>query len=516
MWPSQVFSQPPAHRHEEKIMAVRPKPKTVKSTDQVTEALRVRSRSRRQDLATLSAIEGAGHSRRNDLLIDCTSVLVAIDELKQPARRVRKASTIQVARLRKAMLSLGVVTPAIITFDNELVDGESRIAAAREIGLDRYPCLRLPSHYSEQDVRLLRITLNRTQELGEFELPDLAIELRELRALSAPLDITGFTLPEIDQLCLDDLAAAPEQADLEPERVETPSVRPGDLWILGSHKIVCGDSRDPAVFGRLFGGDEPATFVLTDEPYNLRVADLVTSGAHKEFAMASGEMTRDEFAKFNADWIAACLAHLIDGGLLATFIDWRSVEVVLAEGRAAGLALTNIIVWTKTNAGQGAHWRSQHELLPVFKKGDAPHRNNIELGRHGRHRSNVWSYPGATSMGSDAREGLKTHPTVKPVALLEDALLDVTDHGDIILEPFCGSGSTLIAAEKTGRRCRAVEISPAYVEVTLRRWAALTGQAPTLSETGESFDQVVARRTAEAPAEAKPRVRIKAARSKEN
>ena len=233
--------------------------------------------------------------------------------------------------------------------------------------------------------------------------------------------------------------------------------------------------------------DGPARLVLTDEPYNVRIRGNVTGGPHREFAMASGEMSAAEFLTFNLAWMKAALDHLVDGGLFGTFIDWRGLPTVHAAATQLGLAQLNLIVWAKTNAGMGSLYRSQHELLPLFKKGKGEHLNNIELGRKGRWRSNLWIYPGASSLGSDARKGLQDHPTVKPTAMLADALLDVTARGDIVIDPFLGSGSTLIAAERTGRRCRGVEIDPLYVDVIVRRFEAETGREAILEATGETF-----------------------------
>ena len=253
--------------------------------------------------------------------------------------------------------------------------------------------------------------------------------------------------------------------------------------------------------------------VLTDMPYNCVIQGHVTSGRHDEFAMASGEMTADEFVNFIAGWISTAMDALVDGGVLASFIDWRGVEATLMVGRELGMELLNLVVWAKTNGGMGSLYRSQHELLPLFKLGSSPHVNNVELGKHGRWRSNVWTAPGASSLGSDARAGLKLHPTVKPVVLLEDALLDLSHRDEAVLDPFLGSGSTLIAAEKTGRRCFGIELDPQYVDVAIRRWETLTGDQAVLTETGETFAEVEARR-AEGSAEVKrlpkPRLRIAA------
>jgi DNA modification methylase len=243
-----------------------------------------------------------------------------------------------------------------------------------------------------------------------------------------------------------------------------------------------------------------ARLLLTDEPYNVPVAGHVTGGSHREFLMASGEMTDVEFRAFNAAWIGASLPHLCDGALFGSFIDWRGYPAVMAAALQLGLAAVNLIVWAKTNAGMGSFYRSQHELLPLFKKGKVAHINNIRLGKNGRWRSNVWTYPGASSVSSESRKGLRHHPTVKPVAMLEDALLDMTEREDIVLDPFLGSGSTLIAAEKTGRHCRGVELDPLYVDVILCRYEAITGRSAFLKITGETYAELAERRRCEAEA----------------
>ena len=245
-------------------------------------------------------------------------------------------------------------------------------------------------------------------------------------------------------------------------------------------------------------GSGLARLVLTDTPFNVANVGHVTGNPdHREFAMAHGEMSREEFEAFNHAWMLPVMQYLVDGGLLATFIDWRSVDLIIAAGRALDLALLNLVVWEKSNGGQGSLWRSQHELLPVFKKGEAPHINNVELGRHGRWRSNVWCYPGGSSLGSDSRDGLDFHPTVKPRVLLEDAILDITNRDDIVIDCFAGSGSTLLAAESVGRRCRAVELDGPYCDVIIRRWRQMTGGEVILETTGETFDEVMAQRGAE-------------------
>ena len=217
----------------------------------------------------------------------------------------------------------------------------------------------------------------------------------------------------------------------------------------------------------------------------MKIAGNVTGGAHREFALASGDMSDEEFLTFNIAWIEGALRYLCDGGVFGSFIVWRGLHVVSAVTAKLGLIPHNLIAWAKTNAGMGSLFRSQHELLPLFKTGDAPCINNVQLGKKSRWRSNVWTYPGASSLGSDARRGLREHPSVKPTAMLEDALLDLTHRGDIVIDPFLGSGSTLIAAEATVRIRRGVELDPLYVDVIARRYEAATGEPAVLVSTGE-------------------------------
>ncbi len=468
-----------------------------------------KNRRRRRALMARSVAERQSGPRRNDLSPQLHLVNWPIAKLQSARRKVRVDDAAQITRIRHAIEALGFCSPLLIKSDGEVIDGHQRLEAAKQLALAEVPCVEI-DHLSAVEIRVLRIALNRLPERSEWDFTALTLEFRELLDLGAPVEVAGFDPAELDTLLLDDDPPPHEEGPLEPDGDAAGIAQEGDLWRLGRHLLICGDARDREVYARLFADGRWVQLVLTDVPFNVPIVGHVTGGRHREFAMASGEMSRDEFAAFNAAWIAACLHHLSNGGLLATFIDWRSVELVLAVGRGLGLSLLNLVVWAKENAGMGSTWRSQHELLPVFRHGDAAHRNNVELGRHGRHRSNLWTYPGASTMGSDARKGLKFHPTTKPVALLSDALLDVTDRGDVVLDPFLGSGSTLIAAEKTRRICRAIELDPLYVDVAIRRWRALTGEEPELLDATATHARPPTERQLLLP---KPRIRITARRS---
>jgi DNA modification methylase len=477
-------------------MSANTPPKTTKVTPAVglTAHLKNKSRSRREAQQLLASIGVHAPTRRNDLLPQLNIVYAAIDQIQPAVRRVRRKDAAQTARVLSSIRKFGIVAPILVDQDFRIVHGHAVYEAAREAGLTRIPVIRI-DHLEPSELRLLSIALNRLAETGSWNEDVLRVEVEELLDLGEDIFVAGFETAEVDNLLLiDDDAPAEDEAGLE-DLLSADSVsKPGDIWQLGRHRLLQGDARDPASYARLMAPGELARIVLTDTPYNVPNAGHVTTQArHREFAMARGELSREEFADFIRAWMAASAAHLVDGGLLATFIDWRSIDLVLASGRELGLQLLNIIVWAKSNGGQGSFWRSQHELLPVFKKGTGKHVNNVELGRFGRWRSNLWTYAGASTLGSDARDGLTVHPTVKPRLLLEDALLDVSQRDEIVLEPFAGSGSTLLAAETVGRMCRAIEIDGPYCDVVIKRWQAMAGEDAILERSGETYSQVAQR-----------------------
>ena len=461
------------------------------------EQLKAKGRRGRHETARRATHLAAPRLLRNDVLPDLQLVHLRPDELRSPLRKTRKQNPAHLREIAGAISALGFCDPILIGKDNLVIDGGARLEAAKLHGFDRVPCIQI-SHLTENEQRVLRLVVNRLGEKGEWNLDELKFEFEELIVNDAPIEVSGFTPDEVDQIVLGEADEAVEQGPLAPEADAVAVARLGDVFELGPHRLVCGSATDPETLRRMMQGDAPARLVLTDEPYNVPIAGHVTGGRHREFAMASGEMTDAEFFAFNEKWMSAVLPCLCDGGVCGTFIDWRGLPTVHSAAAKVGLLPLNLIVWAKTNAGMGSLYRSQHELLPLFKNGSAPHVNNVELGKRGRWRSNVWTYPGASSLGSDARRGLKDHPTVKPTAMLEDALLDLTNRGDIVIDPFLGSGSTLIAADKTGRVCRGVELDPLYVDVIVRRYQAATGEPAVLVETGETFEDLTARRAGEA------------------
>jgi DNA modification methylase len=447
----------------------------------LTRPLKAKSRARRETYSAVAQFQPSRPSTRNDLMPELSLEQITVDRLKVSRRTLRKHSPEQLQEIKQAISVLGFCAPLLVGKDNEVIDGEARLEAAHQLGLAEVPVIRV-AHLTDGELRSLRLAVNRLGEKAEWDIDALKLEFEELIILDAPIEILGFAPDEIDQIMLGEAEVGAETGPLAPERSVDPIARPGDIFQLGPHRLICGDATDPATYRALFEGSSncQARLVLTDEPYNVPIAGHVSGGDHREFAMASGEMTASEFLNFNKAWMGAALPHLCDGGLLATFIDWRGLATVHEAALSHALSQLNLIVWAKTNAGQGGHYRSQHELLPLYKKGQEPHINNIKLGKNGRYRSNLWTYPGASSLGSDARRGLKDHPTVKPTAMLEDALLDITHRGDIVIDPFLGSGSTLIAAEKTGRVCYGIEIDPHYVDLICRRFESLTGLSAAL------------------------------------
>jgi DNA modification methylase len=365
------------------------------------------------------------------------------------------------------------------------------------------PTVRL-SHLSEADKRAYVLADNKLAEEAGWDREILAIELQGLIDLGVPVEITGFEIAEID-LRLDEARESRGSAPTEPED-NTPSyaagsstTQAGDMWLLGRHRLICGDAREAAAYQALLQGQK-AQFAFTDPPYNVPIDGHVCGLGrvrHANFAMGCGEMSEAQFTEFLSTVLQLMAANAADGSIHAVCMDWRHMKEILSAGTLAYSELKNVCVWNKHNAGMGTFYRSKHELIFMWKNGTEPHVNNFELGQFGRSRSNVWDYDGVNTLRAERRKELALHPTVKPVMLVADAIRDCSRPGDLVLDPFSGSGTILIAAERTGRSARALEVDPHYVDVAVRRWQSYTGKAATLHGTGETFETVAARRSGE-------------------
>lgn len=420
------------------------------------------------------------------------------------AGNARTHSEKQIAQIAASIRQFGFTNPVLIDEEDGIVAGHGRVAAARQLGLAEVPTIVL-GHLTPAERRAYVIADNRLAELAGWDREILKIEFQALAEmdLDFELEITGFETAELD-LLLDDSAGedAADPADEAPAPEPGPAVsQAGDVWCLGPHRLICGDARDPATYAALMGTDR-ARAVFTDPPYNVKIDGHVCGSGtvkHREFAMASGEMDAAAFTAFLEASLGAMAAVSLDGAIHFTCMDWRHMAELQAAGRKVYSELKNLVVWAKTNGGMGTFYRSRHELIYVWKVGTAPHVNTFGLGETGRYRTNVWDCPGVNSFGANQKD-LALHPTVKPVALVADAIKDVTRRGEIVLDGFGGSGTTLIAAERTGRVARLVELDPIYCDVICRRYAALTGVAPVLEATGELFSAVTEARATEAAA----------------
>lgn len=382
----------------------------------------------------------------------------------------------QVAKIRESIREFGFINPVLLDENLEIIAGHGRVAAAQCAGMTEVPAIIL-SHLTEAQKRAYRIADNKLTELGKWSIELLNLEFSELSNLDLDfnLEITGFETAEID-LILDGDGTSDPKADTVPTLTdEDRRCHRGDIWKLGRHTIVCGDALIAESYAAIMG-DDRAQMVLTDAPYNVKVKNIGSMGKikHDEFAMASGEMTPAEFTEFLTTFMRHAKEYSVNSALHYLFMDWKHVGEITTAGAAVYDDFKNICVWNKTNGGMGSLYRSKHELCFIYKSGTAPHINNIELGAHGRYRTNVWDYAGANAFGA-GKDNLKLHPTVKPVAMLRDAILDVTRRGDIVLDCFLGSGSTLIACELTGRICRGIELEEKYCDITIKRFETLTG-----------------------------------------
>jgi DNA modification methylase len=421
-----------------------------------------------------------------------------IVELKLDQTNPRLHSPRQIKQIARSIETFGFNVPVLVDGRLKVIAGHGRVMACQLLEWTEVPTICL-DHLSEAQAKAFMIADNRLSENSVWDDRLLAEQLKELSILDLDfsLEVTGFEMGEID-LRIEGLNSPPEgddPADALPESQAGPPVtRPGDLWLLGPHRVLCASALEDNSYAMLMQG-EKAAMAFVDPPYNLKIAGHVSGlGAihHREFAMAAGEMSEAEFTAFLSLVCSFLARHSADGSLHFICMDWRHMDEMLAAGRQAYSELKNLCIWVKDNGGMGSLYRSQHELVFVFKHGRGPHSNNIRLGQFGRNRSNVWRYPGANSFARHTDEGnlLVVHPCVKPVAMVADAILDCTARGEIVLDAFLGSGTTVMAAQRVGRRCYGFELDELYIDTIIRRWQVFSGDDARHVSSGRSFKEI--------------------------
>jgi DNA modification methylase len=426
--------------------------------------------------------------------------------LKTNPRNARTHSKKQIRQIADSIVAFGFVVPLVVDESSTILLGHGRLAAAILLGLSKVPVIVLEG-LSEAKKRALLLADNKIADNAGWNRELLAVELPELAELlideDLDISITGFEPVEIDQIATDFEEDTSDPADtIESEWLAGSVVsKPGDIWKLGEHRLSCGDARDAGDIDRLMSGKR-AAMVFLDPPYDVQVRSVVGRGRikHAEFAMASGEMSPSEFTAFLEEALgnAARVSH--NGAIHYVCMSWRHVAELIEAGREVYNAMLNLAVWVKSNAGQGSFYRSQHELICVFRVGNAPHLNNVELGRHGRSRSNVWHYAGVNTFRAGRMDELAAHPTVKPITMVADAMKDCTRRGDIVLDTFAGAGTTMLAAERVGRRAYSLELEPKYVDVAICRWQAFTRSDALHADTGRTFAEMAGDRKDAQPA----------------
>ncbi len=416
--------------------------------------------------------------------------------LKPWPKNPRHHSDKQLFKLKASIKEFGFTVPVLIDEEDVILSGHGRIQAAKELGLASVPT-RVLCGLTTPQKRAYVLADNKLALLSSWDDGLLKEEMEILIDLDFNVELTGFSSAEVDIMLDTTGTMAADPGDLQPQDIAAEVVSvPGDLWVLGNHRLLCGDALAADGYQAVMQSDL-AQMVITDPPYNVPIAGHVCGNGkvkHKEFAMASGEMSSPEFSTFLAKAFTQTHAYSQDGAIHFYFMDWRHMQEIQAAAQPMFGPLKQLCVWVKDNGGLGAFYRSQHELVFVFKKGEAPHINNFELGQHGRYRTNVWNYPGVNTFTGKGYELLAMHPTVKPVSLIADAIRDCSQRKGVILDPFAGSGTILIAAERTGRQARAIELDPQYVDVGIHRWQRITGKQAVLAATGQTWEQVRAER----------------------
>jgi DNA modification methylase len=424
-----------------------------------------------------------------------------IEDLIEYARNPRKNDAV-VDRMVGCIKEFGFRIPIVAKSDGSIVDGHLRLKAAKKLGMTEVPVV-VADDLTDAQIKAFRLIANQSANWADWDEELLKLELEDLKNLNFDLDLTGFDLSEVERLLRNDEIEEDNYDEMPAEDIPVVS-KLGDLWILGEHRLLCGDATKIEDVKKLMAG-KLADMIFCDPPYNVRINNIIGLGSvhHDEFQMASGEMSEQEFIDFLSLVFKNLVAVSKDGSIHYQCMDWKHIYEIMLAGRSAYTEFKQLCVWNKDNGGMGTFYRSKHELIFVFKNGTAKHTNNFELGQYDRYRTNVWDYSGMNSFSTKeqvkteegkqvagANELLKMHPTVKPVKLVADAILDCSLHGELILDLFGGSGTTLIACEETDRRCCMMELDPKYVDTIIRRWQKHTNQKAILESSGKTFEEI--------------------------
>lgn len=411
-----------------------------------------------------------------------------LNEIKPYENEIRNYNADHINKIVDSINEFDFTNPILIDENNVILAGHARYYAAQHIGFETIPSI-IISHLNNSQKKAYRIADNKLCEKGQWNKNLLELEIKsfDIPNLEFPIELTGFSTTEIDLIINDEI----QKEDNIEDFIDQNNIisKPGDIWQLGNHKLLCGDSLDIKNYKLLFN-NEKANMIFTDPPYNVKISGHVQTNSgkinHKEFAFASGEMNADEFTSFLDIVMKNMISFSNPGALHYICMDWRHINEIMTAGNINYDEFKNLCIWNKDNGGMGSLYRSKHELIFIFKPDkNSKHINNVELGKNGRYRTNVWDYAGVNSFKNN--DDLKMHPTVKPYELIYDAILDVTKMNDIVLDPFIGSGSTIIASENSNRRCYGIEYEPMYVDTAIKRWKNLTGEKAINLYTNEYF-----------------------------
>lgn len=425
-------------------------------------------------------------------------IYLAVAKLVLYEYNARQHTQKQIRQLANWIKQVGFINPIIVDRNNIVVAGHARLRAALLLDLKTVPCIRVDD-LSDDEVRAYRLADNKLAEIATWDDPLLRCELEVLSKMDLEFDIecTGFELPEIEGILHIEENSNSSEENVIPTVPNQPISQIGDIYRLGDHKVACGDMRDAELTRRVMS-QLSASVVVTDPPYNVSITDHARSNGkhqHTDFLMAVGEMTDEEYVQFLLVVFTLLKRFSRRGALFYIFIDWRHLPDLFQATHDLFAEMINLCVWNKSNGGMGSFYRSKHELIGVFKHGKAPHINNVQLGKYGRDRTNVWDYPGLSSFSKDRDAELARHPTPKPIALIKDILLDASHRGNVVLDGFLGAGSTLMACEQVHRCCVGIELDPKYVDVTLKRWMDYTGEEPIHIDSGLTFTELAQKRS---------------------